>query len=631
LQRCLEKDPNKRLRDISGVGLLLEEPAAPAQARTSRLAWSAAGTLAVVAIVALWAPWHRTRTSARALVRLDVDLGPEVSLDPGSPQGAGVIISPDGHRLVWASRGRLFTRRLDQPKALELAGTQGASSAFFSPDGQWVGFFAGGKLRKVSVEGGAALTLCDAPQGRGGTWGEDGRIVASLNGNTLSTISDSGGLPAPLTELSQGDPQHRWPQILPGERAVLFTARSSSPLWDEASIDVVSLVDRRRKTLQRGGMFGRYVATGNGDGYLVYVNKSTLYAAPFDVSRLEIRGAPVVVLEDVAYNNVNGAAQFDLSRTGTVVYRSLAAGTLVSLQWLDANGNTQALPAKPAVYLYPRLSHDGKLLAVAIAGAGGQDIWIYDWQRDAMSRVTFGGTAYANQVWSPDGRFIVFRGGGGMFWTRADGAGAPQRLTQSQNPQDPGSFSPDGKRLAFTEFPMSGGDIWTVPIEHDGSALKAGKPEPFLQTPASEMFPAFSPDGRWIAYRTFESGISQIQLRAFPDKGGKSLISNNGGVVPVWSPNGRELFYRTEDQHIMVVSYTVKGDVFTGDKPRVWSAKAMAESSTQNPQNLDIAPDGKRFVTLMPVDAPANQQTQNRVVFLENFADELRRRVGAAK
>ena len=277
----------------------------------------------------------------------------------------------------------------------------------------------------------------------------------------------------------------------------------------------------------------------------------------------------------------------------------------------------------------PRLSPDGRLLATAISSGDGTDLWVYDSQRDAMSRLTFGGANYGYPVWSPDGRFLVFYGAGlgGLYWMRADGASAPQQLTRSQNPQFPWSFSPDGKRLAFADLTMSGGDIWTVTIENDGGVLKAGRPEPFLQTSANEIYPAFSPDGRWIAYRTFESGTSEIQVRAFPDKGGKWLISNGGGVVPVWSPNGRELFYRSEDQHIMVVSYTVKDDVFVADKPRRWADRTLAESQARN---LDITPDGKRFVTMMPVDAPVEPRAQSQVIFLQNFADELQRRAPSA-
>ena len=216
-----------------------------------------------------------------------------------------------------------------------------------------------------------------------------------------------------------------------------------------------------------------------------------------------------------------------------------------------------------------------------------------------------------------------------MFWTRADGGSKPQPLTQiGSGGQFPWSFSPDGKRLAYAEFTTGSGDIWTVPIDATGGQLKAGKPEVFLQTAVNELYPAFSPDGRWIAYRTFESGTSEIQVRPFPDTGGKWGISNNGGVVPVWSPNGRELFYRTEDQRIMVVAYTVKGDVFVADKPRVWSDRRLLEVQQRN---LDITPDGSRFVVSMPLDAPEAQRAQNHVIFLENFGDELRRRFPSPK
>ncbi len=576
------------------------------------------------------------RNVDRPLVRLDVDLGSDVSL--ASPQGADVIISPDGNRLVFVSRGRLFTRRLDQPKAVELAGTAGANSPFFSPDGQWVAFFATGQLKKISVDGGAAVTLCTVIQGRGGSWSEDGTIFASLNGTTLSRIPDAGGTPTTLAELAQGENQLRWPQVLPGGKAVLVSVRHAAGNFDEGSIDVVSVRDGRRKRLQRGGVFGRYLATSKESGYLLYVNRGTVFAVPLDLDRLEVRGTPSPVLDDVGYGNNNGSAQIDASRDGTLVYRAGAAGGLVSLQWLDAAGKTEPLPAKAGTYGQPMVSPDGKQLAVSIANAGARDIWVYDWQRDAMSRLTFDGATFAFPVWHPDGRYIVFSvgyGDGGMSWTRADGARKPQPLTPSKSGQFPWSFSPDGKRLAFADFPggPGQGDIWTVPVEpvedvqNGGPGLKAGKPEVFLQTPANELYPAFSPDGRWIAYRSNESGTDEVYVRAFPDKGGKWLISNSGGVMAVWSRNGRELFYRTVDQHIMVVAYAVKGDVFVADKPRLWTEKRLADTDLFG-RNLDIALDGKRFVAMMSAAASDEQKSQSHVTFLQNFADEVRRRVG---
>ncbi len=379
----------------------------------------------------------------------------------------------------------------------------------------------------------------------------------------------------------------------------------------------MSLADHRRKTLQRGGTFGRYLSSG----HLIYVNRGTLFAVPFDVDRLEVRGTPAPVLDQIGYNAVTGSAQLDFSQTGTLVYRrGGGGGGLVTVQWLDAAGKTQPLLAKPDAYTHPSLSLDGNKLAIATA-----DIWVYEWQRDTITRLTFGSAAPSNPLWSPDGRYILYQAPGGMYWTRSDGAGKPQPLTQSKNRQVPWSFTADGKRLAFMEVnPETGYDLWTVPLESDTAGLRAGKPEPYLQTPFDERHDSFSPDGRWMAYTSNESGGYQVDVRAFPDKGGKWQISNSGGMYPVWSRNGRELYFRTEDNQIMVAAYTVKGDSFVADKPRVWSEKRIA--SLGFTATYDIAPDGKRIVALMPASTPEDQKAESHVFFLENFFDEVRRR-----
>jgi eukaryotic-like serine/threonine-protein kinase len=366
---------------------------------------------------------------------------------------------------------------------------------------------------------------------------------------------------------------------------------------------------------------------------LVYINQGTLFAVPFDPEKLEVRGTPSPVLEQVAYSALLGSAQFDFSQNGTLVYRSGGAGGgLFTVTWLDSAGKIQPLLAKPGAYGRPRLSPDGQRLALEVTEGSASDIWVYDWQRDTMTRLTFNVTD-DSPVWSPDGRYIVFRArGAGMSAVRSDGAGTPQPLTQSKNPQYSSSFTPDGKRMAFNERHSAiSSDLWTVPIEGDGAGLRAGKPEVFRQTPADERNPSFSPDGRWLAYVSNESGTSQIYVRAFPDKGGKWQISNSGGLYPKWSRNGRELFFRTEDSRmIMVASYTTKGDSFVADKPRVWSEREIANTGI-NANNLDLAPDGKRIAALMPVETPEAQQAQSHVIFLANFSDELPRKVPIRK
>lgn len=348
---------------------------------------------------------------------------------------------------------------------------------------------------------------------------------------------------------------------------MLFTATAALGGFDDANIEVMSLKDRHRKTLQRGGTYGRYLPTANATGQLVYINKGTLFAVPFDPDTLEVRGTPVPVLHKVSYSSGNGSAQLDFSQAGTLVYRSRQGGDMISLRWFNGGGKSQPLQAKPGPYIEPHLSPDGKLVALSIFAGGGSDIWTYDWQRDAMSRLTFGDGTYNSPVWSPDGRYLAFHADSGIVWIHSEGAGKPQALTHSKRGQWPWSFSPDGTRLAFAESGSGGFDLWTVPVENEGGVLRAGKPEVFLQSPFPEMHPAFSPDGRWIAYMSSESGTSEVYVRAFPDKGRKWQISNGKGDFAIWSPNGRELFYRALDRQIMVVGYTTEGDSFVADKP----------------------------------------------------------------
>jgi serine/threonine-protein kinase len=637
LEACLQKDPKQRLQAIGDWRLLLTDVLPQAIAPWRRGWIATAAVLSVVAAVGLTGWYRATRPVEqllRPLVRLNVDLGSDVSLD-SSPAGADAIISPDGTRLVYGSQNRLFTLRLDQPRATELAGTEGASAPFFSPDGQWVAFFTTGKLRKISVDGGAAITLCDASvASAGGSWGEDGNIIAALAGpaSGLSRIPSSGGEPTLVAEQAQGGGAYLFPQILPGGKAVLFTSANAIGQADAFRIEVVSLRDRHRKTLVQGGAYGRYLATSQtGTGYLSYVSQGTLFAVPFDLEKLEVRGTPVPVVEQVAYSTLDGSAQLDFSRSGTVVYRSGAGARLLTVQWLDATGKTQPLLTKPGVYGRPSLSPDGRRLALEVTEGSDSDIWVYDWQRDTMTRLTFTGTAHYPQ-WTSGSPYILFGvTGGGMFWTGSDGAGQPQTLTRSKIAQIPWSFTPDGKRLAFMEMnPATALDVRTVPVELDSAGPRAGKPEVFLETPANEKYPSFSPDGRWMAYSSDDSGTSEIYVRAFPDQGRKWQISNSGGAYPMWSRIRSELFFETLDNRIMVAAYAVNGGSFVASKPRLWSETRIG-GVANNSRNVDLAPDGKRFAALMPADAPESRQAQSHVILLENFFDELRRRVPVDK
>jgi eukaryotic-like serine/threonine-protein kinase len=313
------------------------------------------------------------------------------------------------------------------------------------------------------------------------------------------------------------------------------------------------------------------------------------------------------------------------------------SAALVTLQWLEEGGRTRPLLAKPGNYGRPSISPDGRRLAFEVVdgsnvAGSNQDIWVQDLGRDTMTRLTFDGKANASPIWTPDGQSVVFAGQQGVSWTRADGGGQPQLLLRKKGIVFPQAFTPDGKRLAFMEATPAGiNDLFTVPIEGSRTALKAGKPEVLLQTPFNERFPMFSPDGRWVAYESNESGADEIYVRAFPEAasgGGKWPISSGGGTYPMWSRSGRQLFFESLDHHrVMMTAYTVQGSSFVAEKPRVWSERQLNRVN----RNIALAPDGKRFAVILPAEETGSNQARGRVTYIENFFDELRRKVPTGK
>jgi serine/threonine-protein kinase len=650
--RCLRKDPTRRAQSMADVRVALEDlkedsesaGASSGEAHSSvrhgaALPWAVAAVLAVALATAAWIAWRATLPVDHPLIRLDVNLGPEAMAGSSTT----VAISPDGRRLVYPVRGpngrqQLATRLLDQPQATLLPGTEDGHDPFFSPDSQWIGFAADVSLKKISVQGGAPVTLCTAGQLVGGSWGDDGSIVASLGIlEPLSRLAASGGGLQRLTKLARGEATHRWPQILPGGKAVLFTAASSPAGMVDASIQAVDLRSGAVKVLQRGGYYGRRLP----GGYLVYVNEGVLYGERFDAGKLETMGAPQPLLEDVAADANRGGGQFDFSDgpsgAGTLVYLAGAENAQRwPIVWMDSSGKTEPALTTPGIYFNPRISPDGRRLALDQTSKGS-DIFVYDLDRGTMTRLTFDGHSQG-PVWSPDGARIAFRTntatGTALMWTRSDGAGEPQKLLDGPNVVVPWSFSPDGRRLAYFDFnPDTSNDIWTLPLDAANSdSPRPGKPEAYLRTPAGELVPSYSPDGRWIAYRSDAAGASEIFVRPAPQDssggapagGGKWQISSDGGVYAVWAKNGRELYYEANDHRIMVLDYTVSGDSFVPGQPRRWSDKQLF---TPGRLNLDLAPDGKRFAVFQAPEIAEPAKGSVHVIFLLNFLDELKRRV----
>ncbi len=645
LERMLHKDRRQRLQAIGEARIALEtpdrsEPAAATVPAQSRHGWVVAGVLAVGLAAASWIAYNATRPAPlRPLIRLNAEIAAETPL-ARTAGGNMLALSPDGARLALTLRAadgkvRLHTRLLHQSQVTPLTGTDGAAFPFFSPDGEWIGFFADGKLKKIAVEGGAAVTLCDAPSTRGGSWGDDGNIIAALEEATvLSRVPSAGGTPVPVTKLASGEVTHRWPQVLPGSQAVLFTAATHRNNYEEATIEVISLQTGERKTVARGGFSPRYLPALTGAGHLIYLDQSTLFAAPFDAGRLATVGAAVPILEDVS-TNANAGGDFAFAQNGTFAYLSGKASTAgYPISWVGSVGNsTQPLHAPPGVYFAPRFSPDGKRLAFSILSGKGSDIWVKDLDRDTPSRLSFLPGTNGLPVWTPDGKNIVFRSQNpaapGLYGIRSDGSGEAKRLTEGKASEYPYSFSPDGKRLAIHHTGNGGSpDIFTVGVEAD-SGVRLGKAELFLGTPFIEVFPMFSPDGRWLAYVSNESGTYEVYVRPFPGPGGRWQISTGGGLYPVWSRDGRELLFSTFEQVVMAVGYTAKGETFAAGKPRVWTETRLRGMSTPG-YAYDLAPDGKRLAAFVAGERNA-EKPPTHLTFLLHFSDELRRRAPAGK
>jgi len=643
VRRALAKDPDQRFqtaRDLkAALAWALEQPPpTPAKQSSRSLLLVVAGVLGFALIVLGSMFWRQMQPVDNPLTRLSVDLGP----DAMTGLNLTTVISPDGRRLVFPARGpngkqQLATRLLDQAQATLLPGTENGRDPFFSPDSHWIGFFADGKLKKISVQGGAPVTLCDAPFDYGASWGEDGTIVAALSLlSPLSRVPDAGGRPQPFTRLGKGEVTHRWPQVLPGGRGVLFTSAAVGVGMENASIEAMPLQGGVAKTLIAGGYFGRYVPASGTRGYLVYLHQGVLSGVGFDPVRLELQGTPVPLQEEVAASALQGGGQFDLSAApsghGTLVYLAgKGAAQTWPVMWLDSSGKMLPLIATPGTYAFPRFSPDGHRLALIMSTSSGTDIYVYELGRETMTRLTVGGHSQL-PVWTPDGKHIAFRSSSdsGIWWIRSDGSGEPRQILAALNSATPYSFSPDGRLAGHASNPETGYDIWTATLDtSDPDHPKAGKPEPFLATRANEMVPVFSPDGRWIAYRSNETGTNEVYVRPFPAvRGGKWQISTAGGLYGFWSNNGRELFYETADNRIMVVDYTVNGDSFVPGKPRVWSE---TQGFYAGSANLALAPDGKRFAVFpMPEAAPPGKDSVH-VTFLLNFFDELRRRIPAGR
>ena len=637
LERSLEKESKDRYQGIADArvdiqtaladpsGVLVQPTGDVAQAAPqSKLPWVAAAVVltAVTAGVAVWilAP-QPTRPVARFVVGTS-------ATEPFSSQLPirGLAISPDGTSIVYRSSAgggiHVYLRQMDQLGGTRLFSAQNnIGNPFFSPDGAWVVFSTNDDAtwKKVSILGGPPVTLFPnegAP--RGASWGPDDTILFAHNvtGKGLARGPAAGGDLEVLTtpDAEQGEINHWWPEILPGGEAVLFTIVKGQGT-ENMEIAVLDLATREQKVLIRGGSNPLYAVTG----HIIYGVEGTLRAVPFDLDRLEVTGEPVPVLEGVMTAG-SGAAEFSLSADGSLVYVPGGNFQGMTLAWVNRQGQATPLTEDSHPYGHVRLSPNGNWATTDIASATGFDIWIYDVERKTNTRLTFEGSNNRHPIWTPDGNRVTFdsdrSGDRDLYWKPADGSDEAELLLTKEGAQVATSWSPDGQILAFEEQKPTGDwDISLLPLEGDRT------PVPFLDTPFTERGPMFSPDGKWIAYVSNESGRNEVYVQPYPGPGGKRQISTDGGVEPVWSANGRELFYREGTQMVAVAVGTQP--TFTAGTPQVLFAGAEYPLDTSGHPGYDVSADGQHFLMKsVPQDAGS---TPLYVVL--NWFEELKERV----
>jgi len=633
-------DPSFRHGEPTGVGAAGGAGVGP----WNRLSVGLAGLAAALALALGWSAFApEPPTPLRAAKRFEIRIGATQPIAVANVHALAAL-SPDGATLVYSANlgdgARLYVRAIEQLESRELVGTDNAYAPFFSPDGQWVAYHDPfeRRLEKVSIRGGQPLVISDAWPPNGGTWLEDGTIVFGSQGQAsfrdvagasgLFRVSESGGTPERLTTVDEaaGEAIHDYPHALPGGRTVIFTAKG--PDGGAGRVVALSLETGEQRTVVDVGYDARYAASG----HLVFARQDALWAVPFDARRLETTGPEVVVVQDLEMNPY--WVSFAFSGDGLLAY--MAGGASITMNaipraliWVDREGREQALPLPERQYYGPRLSPDGSRVAVTVYDGRSSDLWVYDVASGAglrLTRLEATADAILVPVWTPDGERIIYRapGSGDLWWTAADGSGAPEPLFEDPGSDEAGtSVSPDGRTLVFSRIldpPQNlHREVWQLPLEG------ARTPAPLLSGEFAYANSEISPDGRWLAYTSNESGQFEVYIQPYPGPGAKTPVSIGGGGELVWAPDGRELYYRVGTR--MMVASVQTQPTLRVSQPRVLFEGSQYTVSGGGARQYHVAPDG-RFLMIRPGETPTSAggaPQYDHFVVVENWFDELRR------
>jgi eukaryotic-like serine/threonine-protein kinase len=637
IKKCLAKDPDARwqsagdlaseLKWIAEGGAASGAPATTNATRRSVLLPWAVASVALSAAVTLAVLHYGTR-EAKPLMRTQIASSDKFEFNFVGDNGGPPVISPDGTHIVFSAHAQgkqqLFLRSMDNLTPQPLANTDDATFPFWSPDSHSIAFFAGAKLKRMDIGGGPAVIVCDAPIGRGGSWSASGTIVFSPQfGTPIYQVPATGGTPAAVTKLTDKYTTHRWPAFLPdGKHFLYLAANHAAPNTGETAVFWASLDGKENKMVILTPSNAVYAS-----GYLLFVRQNALMAQPFDPSSGELKGQASVLNDDVQVDSSVWRGTFTASENGTMVYQPGSAGGNMQLTWLDRRGAILKTLGEPDDYYQVELSPDGKKAAVVI-GALGQVIWIYDVEHNTHTRLTFGTDAYLSPVWSRDGKQIAYMSGplGGLerqtiLIKAADGSGEEKKLL------DVGAYaglqdglcdwSADGRYILYVAGTTSvgtGTDIWALPLFGDR------KPFAYINAPGNQQYAQFSPDGRWVAYSSDESGQLEIYVAPFPWTGAKWQVSNGGGVLPRWRRDGKEIFFlRMGSASTFSADVNGRGSSFeVGEVHTLYNVNNLSPNTAG--QQYSVTADGQRFLQITTGDAGKGRLPLN---VIQNWTAEL--------